>query len=264
MEHLYLPVESFDVVIESFDLPPANSGLPEGRIQGRVSFEAAGFIWRWTRESRDAGYTAEIVGQLGDETVLVYAEFDAPVYWSKNGDAEISLDGGPFLRDENRTRELANARMDGQDVMMEYWVDLDGIDYGFNIIHVRVPNPATGTFGIGQPGIEVLTGGSIDLPWVGLAVEFRLSPERDRWATPTAVALSEAGGTLTIEEYLPGTETHYGLIRGTLSTTVSYALGATGTTTITEEFVLPIEPTSDDVSDAWHSWDTRWPGWPFR
>lgn len=235
---VYLAVEPFEVRFDEVDVPDGFS-IGDGVVRGSLSFEAAGLVARIDRQA--GGVT--IVGQVSAETQRIFAEFSTSVVAWPMGMGTLSFAGGGLATPPGPFGVGPNAWARDGAVRMELPVPLGVFDgttpTDFGMLHLRVVDPAAGTFALTDPGEGVLDGTTTAAgPWVGFAAGFL---EDGRLVEPEVAAFS-SGGSLLVEEYVPPTATRFGLLRGSVGGTLTFVRGAEGSGTLSSDFYAPLLP----------------------
>lgn len=223
--------------LEIEEMSPA-SGLVQGRMRGNVSFEAAGVLLEYD------GDVQHVVGPLADTTVHVYMEFDVPLRHDVVGGGAYAVDG-PF--------GSGSGTLTGSAIQMEGGAlgNLggllpppagDSIPRWVSNVRAWLPDPSAGEVTIPPSGGEIVGLGGVGatVPWV----QIELSPVNTTPRGERQVAVSR-GGSWTLAEYTPPTQTERGLLRGhyVVEMEVWDGVQLTGTTFSLEgDALLPVYP----------------------
>lgn len=230
---LWVPVDSFDLEIDSAELPE-QAGFPTGVIRGRISFEAAGLVVEYT----EAGMVA--VDQIGDETVRMYLEFETRIRIWPRGAANLTFTGPAafsgwlpaFAEGYEGGLLVGTQRYQGHGTVLtatQSWIG----------------SPGTGTFTFEEVLPAILDDAGAYTPesnWSWLSADADIHAVFE--AAGALTALSRAG-TFTVTEYVAATEEVFGLMRGSIDLTYA-AHGPDGPTgeevTVTGTFNIPVTP----------------------
>ena len=243
---VYVPVTRGTLELTTVQFPSV-PGRVAGTVRGIVSFEAAGLNIHY-----GAGGT-QTATPIGDQTVMVYAEFSMPLYHELVAEGSpITLAGGP-----TPGTYAAQARASFADGGVT--IDVPAV-LGTTVnslaseTRIWIPSPAVGTHAVDAAPTSAIGDGSNVKWWVG-----DTTGGAKPWARHFAATLDvmnferigqesnalSTGGTITITEYTaPGADT-YGRLAGTLSIELGYWRNGAFTgerTTLTNGFAIPIAP----------------------
>lgn len=238
---LYVSVDSFDVELETVELP-ATAGVETGRLVGRVAFEAAGVYVDRTAAP------PEVVGQIGDETVHIYVEFDTRLRVWPIGGATFQIEGGPQQTDAIQVGGTQAAAFD-EGLLLEHGMLLPPTpDWEvLGLTQAWIGSPATGSYTLGESAPAYLTGPEAygaDSLWVWTG----LGPDVDQVFKGQAPLNGfSASGTVSVDRYEAPTPETFGIIEGSIEAEQPLydADGPTGESqTLHLDFVTPIYPTN--------------------
>lgn len=227
------PELDIDGLIEGTPLQP-------GRLQGSLSFEAAGFL----TQSPEWSLTP-----LSDTTVRVYAQFDIPIYYSVTGGGTLTT-AGPFGSGTTTTTAQGTMVADeglraSMNAVMPPTEDETSSSISLHL-EVWLPTPSVGDVSLPPSGGEIVSaqpGGAT--PWMRAILARPVqSPDSLEAALTRAVSRS---GVFTIAEYTPPSSTTMGLLKGHFQVEMEVWDGTalTGTTfTLSGDVTLPFYPPS--------------------
>lgn len=235
---LFVGVGQFSVELDRVDLPSV-AGLPSGTLTGRVAFDAAGLVV----ELGDG--PPRIVGQIGDQTIPVFAEFSVAIRLSPVGVGTIGIEGGP-----NPLPPLAIGAPRGghyqEGLLLDYSVALQGQDGTTKAFanQLWIGTPGVGVFSVDEALPADIESGEAYIPektWAWSAAGTDIQAVFQGTGPTNAFS---SGGTLSITDYVAAGPDEYGLIVGEFAVpeTVFGPGGTTQTQVLSATFTAPILP----------------------
>lgn len=201
---LYVSVGDFHLYLDRVELP-STPGLRQGRLAGRVSFEAAGL-----RVQREPDlFWGRVVGQVSDTTIRVFAEFDTElshwlagsVAWTATGAFQGSIKAAAGV-----------ARLTGSELSLDLgatlFSDASATTGDFGWYHLSLDNPGVGSFTVATTSPTEPSGGPA-ASYAALPADVRVLG-----VTPASANAFSKGGTVTITSYQPPTAEDLGTLEG--------------------------------------------------
>lgn len=237
---LYVSVGLFDLEIDRVE-PPEVTGLPSGVLAGRVAFDAAGL-----EVDLSQGPPA-IVGQLGTETVRVFAEFQLALRVFPVGSGSIGVEGGsmPFATASIGAPQAGRYR-DG--LILEYSLALPGADGSITAFanQIWIGSPHEGVIDLEEVGPEAIEGTAAYAPdraWAWSAAGSDIQAVFRGGGPANAFS---SGGSVRVTSYRPAGEDVFGRIEGDfeIPEAVYGEGGAEDQQVVRATFVAPVLPHS--------------------
>ena len=211
-------------------LPEPGSFDGTGTVRGSVSFEAAGLIL----EEQPSG-NPRVVGQVAEQTTMVFAEFEAPIDSWLTGRADYRIEG--LTTDPIEvSAETAPAHATGSQIVSLHagsqWTDDSTVMNVAALLRIAVEAPGV----VVAPGRDYFEGTAISM-------DLRLGESGTLTDLGTLVGTT---GSVTVEAFDPPTSGAFGVIRGTMETEARVEEGAAGfdgeEARVTGRFALPLTP----------------------
>jgi hypothetical protein len=234
---LYVSVGAFDIEFDRVDRP-ALAGLPNGVLAGRVAFDAAGLVVDLSQGP------PRIVGQIGESTIRVFAEFEMALRIFPIGRGTLEVEGGPVpVGPTTIGAPRASLYRDG--LILDY--SIFGSRGGESTVvsnQIWIGAPGEGEFAVDPVGPD--------------AIETRDTYSAERvWAWSGSGSDADAvfrgegstnafssGGIVRVTRYSAATEDIFGLMEGELEIpqTVYKSDGSVMEQTVRASFSAPVLP----------------------
>ena len=195
---IYVPVRPATLVVTSVTNPRA-PGYAAGAVRGHISFEAAGFTY---------SLTSPVLAPIGNRTVMVFAEFAAPLYEYPVSAAALAISGTPFI---GAAALVSPVVLDAQRRL---------VFKGTGIVRTSVADQSGRTLDVSMTLARAALG-TYEANATGGDVSAQVTIAPQTGGAPMLLA-TQTSGTVTVTSYVPPTDDDFGEVRGTLNLALGF------------------------------------------